>query len=348
MSKKNDDPQAITIFYAWQDVSPRDTNRFFIRGALQSAIKRVSKANAAYKALRYDEATRGVPGSPLIIDAILGKIDVCAVFVGDISVINPTAEGERRVPNPNVVFETSWAAARVGWHRTILVLNKATGNADFDVPFDLRGRRLLTYDLPSAGARDPSTVRQLLEDDLCGALKTALESAPPLRPSVRARRPNALSPQQQRKRDSEALHQLLGTLDSQWLDRYLHSLGDERILADADVHYLYFIDVAHASRFQLFDRSIDRAVRDFADAWDRVYEVTRFGDAHPNLTYVRFLPEVYALEDKSPSEMHRELQVSTDLMKQRLAVLIQRLHIAFPEFDLHVTDKTARAVIDAL
>src|SRR5205085_10715557 len=132
-----------TTFYAWQSDSPKLANRYFIRDALKKALKNVASAQPG-TLLEYDEATRDVAGSVLIVDSILAKIDACEVFVADISIINPAQENGRFVPNPNVVFEVGWASARLGWNRVILVFNEASGKIE-NVPFDLRGRTTLKY-----------------------------------------------------------------------------------------------------------------------------------------------------------------------------------------------------------
>jgi hypothetical protein len=347
MAKPKSTSHAPTVFYAWQDTTPGHTNRYFIKKALDRAIKRVAQGDPAYAMLRYDETTRGMPGSPMIVDAILGKIDVCEVFVADISIISQTAEGERRVPNPNVMFETGWAAARVGWDRTILVFNAATGTIEGDVPFDVRGRRLLRYNLPADGSGDAASVSRGLEDALYGALGAALASPPPLRQGPRPKR-GALSPELQRDRDRAALHRLLGTLDTQWVDRYLLALSDERILRHADVHYLSFTGTAREARFLLFDRQTERTIREFVEAWDRVYEATRFGDAYPGESSARFRPEVFDLGGKSAAEVHRELAAAAGDMHERLHAMLKRLHRAFPELDLQESDERTRKAIEAL
>jgi hypothetical protein len=341
-------PRAPTVFYAWQDTTPRKTNRYFIRKALDQAVKRIAKADSAHTMLRCDETTRGLPGSPMIVDAILSKIDLCEVFVADISIINQTAEGERRVPNPNVMFETGWPAARVGWDRTILVFNTATGTVETDVPFDVRGRRLLQYDLATEGAGDSANVARALEDDLYGALRAALASPPPLRRGQRQKRLDALSPELQRERDRDVVHRLLGTLDTQWVDQYLLALRDERILWDADEHYLYFTGTVREARFRLFDRQTERTIREFVTAWDRVYEVTRYGDAYAGETSARFRPEVYYLDGASAAEVHRELHAAAAEMNQALHTMLARLHRGFPEFDLRESDERTRKAIEEL
>src|SRR3954451_21256068 len=89
------------IFYAWQSDSDETLNRYFIRDAVKKAIEKVNKEDPGAPPLIYDEATLRTPGSPLIIQSILAKIDTCDVFIGDVSIINPSEPAIARVPNPN-------------------------------------------------------------------------------------------------------------------------------------------------------------------------------------------------------------------------------------------------------
>jgi hypothetical protein len=94
-----------------------------------------------------DEATRDRPGSPNVSLTIQEKIRVADLFVCDITTINPGApDNQRRVPNPNVMFELGYAVAQLGWERIVLVFNRAHGAFPDDVPFDIKGHRVSDYE----------------------------------------------------------------------------------------------------------------------------------------------------------------------------------------------------------
>ncbi len=159
------------VFYSWQSDLPTRTNRSFIEDALNRAIKKVNKESEIQIEPAPDRDTKGVPGSPNIIDAIFAKIRGCAVFVCDVSIIN---KGKvRPTPNPNVLFEAGYALAHKGWDKVICVVNTAYGPAE-SLPFDLRSRRVTPYKLPE-GSDDKAGERQRLVDTLAEAITLAMQ-----------------------------------------------------------------------------------------------------------------------------------------------------------------------------
>lgn len=133
-----------------------------------------------------DRDTTGVAGAPGIAETIFQKIDSCDFFVCDVSTINKAAvpprfaalarlisnrTPTRPTPNPNVTLELGYAAARIGWEHIILLKNTAFGGIE-DLPFDLRGRRIVSFNLSSRIAR--SSERPALRDGLETALRGAL------------------------------------------------------------------------------------------------------------------------------------------------------------------------------
>lgn len=346
MARKTTKSIARTVFYAWQSDSPQRSNRFFIREALKKALRRISKSGEDAPPLEYDDATRGTAGSVMIVDSILNKIDTCDVFVGDVSVIRPAEQGARRVPNPNVMFEAGWAAARLGWNRVVLIFNKASGTVENDVPFDLRGRLILQYELVD-GAADTKKVEESLVGALVASIQAALDSPRPVRRRSGLRGVRTISAEQRHQRDRETLYRLLGRLDTRWVDAYLENLCEERILGDADVHFLIFSGVVAEASFRLFDRRTEAAIRDFDAAWNRLHEATRYGDAIVGANYARFRPESYG-RDSEVLRMRGEFRDATEAMYRAYRAMIARIHATYPEFDLRESDTRAREFIAAL
>ncbi len=132
-----------TVFYSWQSDLNNKFNRSFIQDALEKATKTISNKKHFDLEAVVDRDTYGMPGSPSIVESITAKIAKSDVFVCDISIINAESEG-RQTPNPNVLYELGYASEVLGWDRIILVQNTAFGGPD-KLPFDLRGRRILTY-----------------------------------------------------------------------------------------------------------------------------------------------------------------------------------------------------------
>jgi hypothetical protein len=85
-----------------------------------------------------------VTGSPDITETIFSKIAQSDLFIGDVSIINSSFDG-RKTPNPNVLIELGYAANILGWERVICIYNTEYGSFE-DLPFDLRQKRILTYD----------------------------------------------------------------------------------------------------------------------------------------------------------------------------------------------------------
>lgn len=171
------------IFYSWQiDVLPKD-NRDFIEKCLKRAIKTINKEGSIIDELILDRDTKGVPGSPVIAEIILGKIDESALFLADVTIIGRANSG-KPVPNPNVLIELGYALKALSHDALILVLNEAYGGIQ-DLPFDLRHRRIMTYNLPPSVASEREEypngrkkAEQELQKDLEKALRGGLNKRP--------------------------------------------------------------------------------------------------------------------------------------------------------------------------
>ncbi len=166
-----------TIFFSWQNEILPEYGRNFIERALNSAIKGLSSDLEIEPALRnpgltVDRDTRGVAGTPPIVDTILKKIDAAAVFVGDLTFIGTRRDG-RPTPNPNVLLEYGWALKSRGYPRIIVLMNTAFGEPDDKtLPFNMKHLRWpMTFCLPEGS--DDAT-KQRVRADLAKALKGAL------------------------------------------------------------------------------------------------------------------------------------------------------------------------------
>lgn len=177
-----------TVFYSWQSDLPNKTNRGFIADALNRAIKKLQRDDTIVEAerpdLQLDRDTAGVPGSPDIAATILQKIDGCAIFIADISTLGKAGPQARATPNPNVLFELGYAWRALGDARVLLVSNVAfSGNPqhpEYDLPFDLRGKRLITYML--CEEEEKAAVRDQLVGRLAAELREMLPLLQPIAP----------------------------------------------------------------------------------------------------------------------------------------------------------------------
>ncbi len=167
-----------TVFYSWQNDLPRDIARDFIHDAAEIAVSRVAQEARLEDSPRLDHDTEGVSGVPAIGDTIFAKIDQCGAFLADVSIVaesNVLGRDKKYSPNPNVLLELGYAAARVGWERIILIMNRSFGNPR-KLPFDLRYRRFpFTFRLKSADNSSNAT-RQQVASDIELALRAVMDS----------------------------------------------------------------------------------------------------------------------------------------------------------------------------
>jgi hypothetical protein len=116
-----------TVFYAWQAQLPGKCNRSLIEEALERALRDLAQDKEGPIEFALDQDARGVLGSPEISAAILQKIDNRSIFVADITPVGSLING-KQTPNPNVLFELSYAWHKLGESRIILVLNELKGD----------------------------------------------------------------------------------------------------------------------------------------------------------------------------------------------------------------------------
>jgi len=165
-----------TIFYSWQSDLPNNINRGFILDCLERAVRAIASEDLSLE-FDIDRDTLDVSGSPDIVATIFKKIDNATMFVADATFVAGGAD-QRRSPNPNVLVELGYAANQHSWDNIICVLNLAFGKIE-ELPFDLRSRRIVTYDL-SPDPEDKSAARKELVSKLTSAIKAIHEDVPRL------------------------------------------------------------------------------------------------------------------------------------------------------------------------
>jgi len=172
---------ALTVFFSWQMDRPDGGERALIERALTDALKRIAAdatVEAAVREIEVDRDTKGVPGTPPIVDTILAKIDRAAIFVLDLTFVAIRADG-RPAPNPNVLIEYGWALKSMGHSRMMPVMNIAYGEPTADaMPFDMRHLRnpIKFSQRPGANAEVKRTERDKLSRELEAAIRTTIQS----------------------------------------------------------------------------------------------------------------------------------------------------------------------------
>ena len=161
----------VTIFFSWQSDTRAAANRTLIQAALEAAAVELRDDESISVQPVVDRDTLAVPGAPDIGATIFEKIDASAAIVADVTIVNGNAE-DPPTPNPNVLIELGYALKSLSDRRLILVQNVAFGGPEL-LPFDLRQKRVLTYNSP---AEAPSRVeeRRRLQSALRDALALIL------------------------------------------------------------------------------------------------------------------------------------------------------------------------------
>ena len=139
------------IFYSWQSDLPNTTNRGFIESALEKAVLNINKETNIPLAI--DKDTSNKAGSPDIAHTIFEKIDDCFLFIADISLITVGSDSCKMSPNPNVLIELGYAQGVLNEENIIMIFNSAFGKIE-DLPFDLRGTRIMQYSCPKDAELD--------------------------------------------------------------------------------------------------------------------------------------------------------------------------------------------------
>lgn len=166
-----------SIFFSWQSDLPNSETRGLIQSSIDSAVKGLRDTVS----VEADRDTKGVYGSPDIVQTIFKKIDECDIFIADVSAVsvynpldkegNPT-ERIKASPNPNVLLELGYAIQSVGWENIICVMNDDyTKNGE--IPFDLAHHRLMRFSLKN---REKVDVRKELRDIISSTMLSLMES----------------------------------------------------------------------------------------------------------------------------------------------------------------------------
>src|SRR5271170_1762047 len=119
------------LFFSWQTDTPRLTGRNFLERALEDVLKILHEDATVESAIReegleLDSDTRGVPGTPPVMEAIYKKIDEAAVVVADLTFVGKRIDG-RPTPNPNVLIEYGCALKSLGYQLIICIMNTQYG-----------------------------------------------------------------------------------------------------------------------------------------------------------------------------------------------------------------------------
>jgi len=165
----------IVTFYSWQSDTDRKIGRNFVQNCIEDSIAKVNKQLKSNlkvikeeKELVLDQATERTLGSVDIANSLFQKIDLCSIFICDISIVQNSRK--RKHPNPNVLIELGYASSRIGWENVIMIFNTSKSKVE-NLPFDIRSRRVFDYKLSlNTSAEVKTQEKKRLKDRLISAL----------------------------------------------------------------------------------------------------------------------------------------------------------------------------------
>lgn len=262
--------QIINIFFSWQNDLPRKVNTGLIRSALYQAKSELEESYPSIH-INIDEATNGEAGSPDIVETILKKIDQCDFYIADVSIINNDTDNEKKMPNPNVLFECGYALNTLGWERITLLFNDHFGELE-SLPFDLPRRRISKYTapLPESSKKDlkSNPIYSLIKDILLGWIER-IDKLPPV---IRKTNPTAIKNQ----RDIESLKTFFSCFDVYSIQKLCENLPD---CIDDGVHFHYVMHFEYLIQnvsFHIYHEELNELIKDFSDLYIYLIDVCGF------------------------------------------------------------------------
>lgn len=168
----------LNIFYSWQSDLPNNKNRGLINDSINDAMKNVFKNNKNISEYNIESDSRNEVGTPDLMTSIFSKIDICDIFICDISIVNtcnlPITEKQiRKMPNPNVMVELGYASKSIGWSNIICIFNKEFARIE-DLPFDIRFRKPLAYNTSFDKLEQKKQLTRLLEQTILDIINTRI------------------------------------------------------------------------------------------------------------------------------------------------------------------------------
>ncbi len=166
-----------TVFYSWQSDADRNCNQRFIGECLDAAVKLATDKMTLPQGLVVRRDTTDGAGTPSIPATIFRRIDECAVFVGDVTLVAGSCDscakdGIQKFPNGNVALELGYAVKTLGWNRILLTMNTAYGKPDEQIFHLLQHRNPVQFELKNDEKR--VEVRKGLIKNLAEYIEMAL------------------------------------------------------------------------------------------------------------------------------------------------------------------------------
>lgn len=264
-----------TVFYSWQSDLPRGVTNLH-RKAIQDAINKYNEETT--ELMQYDDATRDEVGTINILEKIFEKISACDIFIADVSTINHSSSGERKVPNPNVCIELGFAASVVGWNRIILIFNDEFGDFKSDLPFDMPKSRLFHFKIKDKADKNGlGQLRTIIMDGITSIVKRN----PPYGDKY------AISEYKlKRNRDVTNIKALFSNFNIEIFENYVKRMPtvlDDRIYP----FWEGFRALFESKKFHLYDQQTLRKIKEFVTLWAKTLNHGNIYYKVPNNRYFR-------------------------------------------------------------
>lgn len=334
-----------TVFYSWQSDLDDSSNRRIIRDAIRDASSRLEELYESDNLLvNPDEATRNRSGSPNIPLTILEKIRSADAFVCDITTINQGApDGQRRVPNPNVMFELGYAVSILGWERIIMLFNTEYGDFSKDAPFDIDRHRASFYHLPSSSKGKTSakkvnkTYKQSLFDLVFVALQAIYDNNPP-----RPKELEDISPEEKkRNHDVFTLSDILQTIHIPTLDFHIND-APKMIYQDIFHFWSFFDGAMSSSLFHLYDPKLSTYVTALHQHWgDSLSYGHYYHSSPPNHQVYQFSGSHYGPPTPEDEKALKEIEESIQNLRFSLNRLLDYIREEYVEINIEALNSVA-------
>lgn len=310
--------QTIHVFFSWQSDLSRKSNSNLIRLALMQAKYKLEESYPNIH-INIDEATKNETGSPDIIETILRKIDNCDFYIADMSIINNENNNNKKMPNPNVLFECGYALNTLGWERITLLFNNHFGELE-SLPFDLPRRRISTYTAkPESSEKElkSNKIYELVEDILLGCI----ESIDRL-PSV-TRKTDITAIKNQR--DIKSLKTFFSCFDVYSIQKLCQDLPE--YIDDSEIHSDYVINLEYQIQgldFHIYNKKLNKLIKDFTRLYINL--IQRCGFTHEPITQYSYPYRCkFINQSMSDTALNQEQQEVYDNIKKQAQMLFKKL-----------------------
>ena len=318
-------------FFSWQSDLSKETNQNAIRECLRNASSLIENSHIDTR-IELDEATRGTAGSPNIPITIFGKIDVCDIFICDITVINGNQIG-KKTPNPNVLIELGYAISRIGWERIILLYNTDYGNFPADLPFDIDRHRTTTFKVQNKGDKSG-------KNQLSNVLKDAIASIIEQNPLKPYEKLNETPEQKKRRLDITNLKWFLQSIHIPTFDAFIEDMPD-RILKKIFFFKEGLNATMESNAFHLYDKKLVKLIKNFKSTLDISLSFGQHYLPEPYSKYYKFqIPfDVFRTEEEE-KDFYYLVKIRVKLIKN-FKDLLDYIRTEYLEIEINETDALA-------